>query len=38
MDWPDDDHYEVKLFARVECTGVHWPSGLLISFSDGMNA
>lgn len=34
MDWLDDDYYEVRLFARVECTGARWPSDLLLDFSD----
>lgn len=34
LDWPEDDWYEVRLFARVECAG-EWPSDLLLSFSDG---
>ncbi|OYX28767.1 MAG: hypothetical protein B7Z03_10915 [Hydrogenophilales bacterium 32-62-9] len=34
MDWPDDDYYEVRLFARVECSGARWPSDLLLDFSD----
>jgi hypothetical protein len=38
LDWPDDDYYEVRLFARVECTGVSWPSDLLLDFSEGLGA
>lgn len=33
-EWPDVDYYEVRLFAKVGCTGVHWPSDLLLNISD----
>ncbi|OYW40427.1 MAG: hypothetical protein B7Z35_01170 [Hydrogenophilales bacterium 12-61-10] len=33
-DWPDIDYYEVRLFAKIECTGARWPSDLLLDFSD----
>lgn len=36
LDWPNDDYYEVRLFARVECANVHWPSDLLLDFSEGL--
>lgn len=34
LDWLDDNYYEVRLFARVECSGARWPSDLLLNFSD----
>lgn len=34
LDWLDDDYYEVRLFARVECSGARWPNNLLLKFSD----
>lgn len=34
LDYLDDDYYEVRLFARVECTGAHWPNDLLLELSD----
>jgi hypothetical protein len=34
MDWLDDDYYDVRLFAKVECSGARWPSDLLLDFSD----
>ncbi|MFZ3262150.1 MAG: hypothetical protein WA135_14850 [Thiobacillus sp.] len=37
LDWLDDD-YEVRLFAKIECTNVHWPSDLILDFSDGLGA
>lgn len=33
-DWPDIDYYEVRLFAKVGCSGARWPSDLLLDFSD----